>query len=30
VDLNIPGSIPLIRGDLERLQEIFLNLFINA
>ncbi len=30
VELNVPGSVPLIRGDLERLQEIFLNLFINA
>ena len=30
VDFNVPGSTPLIRGDLERLQEVFLNLFINA
>ncbi len=30
VEFDIPGSIPLIRGDLERLQEVFLNLFINA
>jgi len=30
VDFDIPGNIPLIRGDLERLQEVFLNLFINA
>ncbi len=30
VELNVPGNVPLIRGDLERLQEIFLNLFINA
>lgn len=30
VDFNVPGSIPLIRGDLERLQEVFLNMFINA
>lgn len=30
VDFNVPGSVPLIRGDLERLQEVFLNLFINA
>jgi signal transduction histidine kinase len=30
VDFDIPGSIPLVRGDLERLQEVFLNLFINA
>lgn len=30
VDFNVPGNIPLIRGDLERLQEVFLNLFINA
>jgi signal transduction histidine kinase len=27
---NIPGSLPLIKGDLERLQEVFLNIFINA
>ena len=27
---NIPGNIPLIKGDLERLQEVFLNIFINA
>jgi len=27
---NIPGNLPLIRGDLERLQEVFLNLFINS
>ncbi len=30
VEFNVPGNIPLIRGDLERLQEVFLNLFINA
>ncbi len=30
VDFDIPGNVPLIRGDLERLQEVFLNLFINA
>ena len=30
VEFDIPGSIPLVRGDLERLQEVFLNLFINA
>lgn len=30
VEFNVPGSLPLIRGDLERLQEVFLNLFINA
>ena len=30
VEFDIPGNIPLIRGDLERLQEVFLNLFINA
>ena len=30
VVFNIPASVPLIRGDLERLQEVFLNLFINA
>lgn len=30
VEFDIPGSTPLIRGDLERLQEVFLNLFINA
>ncbi|MDD5217376.1 MAG: ATP-binding protein [Candidatus Omnitrophica bacterium] len=30
VEFNISGNVPLIRGDLERLQEVFLNLFINA
>ncbi|MFZ5801993.1 MAG: ATP-binding protein [Candidatus Omnitrophota bacterium] len=30
VEFHIPANIPLIRGDLERLQEVFLNLFINA
>lgn len=30
VEFDIASSIPLIRGDLERLQEVFLNLFINA
>lgn len=30
VEFDIPSNIPLIRGDLERLQEVFLNLFINA
>ncbi|MSR77275.1 MAG: hypothetical protein EXS63_03470 [Candidatus Omnitrophica bacterium] len=30
VAFEIPQSIPLVRGDLERLQEVFLNLFINA
>lgn len=30
VEFDIPASVPLIRGDLERLQEVFLNLFINA
>ena len=30
VEFNIPANLPLIRGDLERLQEVFLNLFINA
>ncbi len=30
VNFEIPGNIPLIKGDLERLQEVFLNLFINA
>ncbi len=30
VTFDIPGNIPLIKGDLERLQEVFLNLFINA
>lgn len=30
VEFDIPGNVPLIRGDLERLQEVFLNLFINA
>lgn len=30
VEINIPSSVPLVKGDLERLQEVFLNLFINA
>lgn len=30
VEFNIPSNLPLIRGDLERLQEVFLNMFINA
>ncbi|MCM8775128.1 MAG: ATP-binding protein, partial [Candidatus Omnitrophica bacterium] len=30
VEFDVPSSLPLIRGDLERLQEVFLNLFINA
>ncbi len=30
VEFDIPAHLPLIRGDLERLQEVFLNLFINA
>ncbi len=30
VEFDVPGGIPLVRGDLERLQEVFLNLFINA
>lgn len=30
VGFEIPENIPLIHGDLERLQEVFLNLFINA
>jgi signal transduction histidine kinase len=30
VDFEVPGNLPLVRGDLERLQEVFLNLFINA
>ena len=30
VEFDIPSNIPLILGDLERLQEVFLNLFINA
>lgn len=30
VEFNVPGNVPLVRGDLERLQEVFLNLFINA
>ena len=30
VNFDIPSNIPLIKGDLERLQEVFLNLFINA
>jgi signal transduction histidine kinase len=27
---DVPANLPLIKGDLERLQEVFLNLFINA
>lgn len=30
VEFDVPSNLPLIRGDLERLQEVFLNLFINA
>jgi signal transduction histidine kinase len=30
VEFDIPSGLPLIKGDLERLQEVFLNLFINA
>jgi signal transduction histidine kinase len=30
VEFDVSSSLPLIRGDLERLQEVFLNLFINA
>lgn len=30
VEIDVPKNIPLIRGDLERLQEVFLNLFINS
>lgn len=30
VEFDVPGNLPLVRGDLERLQEVFLNLFINA
>ena len=30
VNFDIPANTPLIKGDLERLQEVFLNLFINA
>jgi signal transduction histidine kinase len=30
VEFDIPSDTPLIKGDLERLQEVFLNLFINA
>lgn len=30
VEFDVPSSLPLVRGDLERLQEVFLNLFINA
>ncbi len=30
VEFDIPNNLPLIKGDLERLQEVFLNLFINA
>jgi len=30
VEFDVPSNVPLIRGDLERLQEVFLNLFINA
>lgn len=30
VEFDIPANTPLIKGDLERLQEVFLNLFTNA
>ncbi len=30
VEFDVPGNTPLVIGDLERLQEVFLNLFINA
>lgn len=30
VEFEVPSNLPLVRGDLERLQEVFLNLFINA
>lgn len=30
VEFDIPASLPLIHGNLERLQEVFLNLFTNA
>lgn len=30
VVFDVPSHLPLIKGDLERLQEVFLNLFINA
>ena len=30
VEFIVPSDLPLVRGDLERLQEVFLNLFINA
>ncbi len=30
VEFNLPGNLPLIHGNLERLQEVFLNLFTNA
>jgi len=30
VEFSIPGNLPLIHGNLERLQEVFLNLFTNA
>ncbi|MBI3307237.1 MAG: hypothetical protein HYZ84_05485, partial [Candidatus Omnitrophica bacterium] len=30
MEFDVPSSLPLVRGDLERLQEVFLNLFINA
>ncbi len=30
VTFDVPNGLPLIKGDLERLQEVFLNLFINA
>ena len=30
VVFDVPSHLPLVKGDLERLQEVFLNLFINA
>jgi signal transduction histidine kinase len=30
VVFDVPANLPLVKGDLERLQEVFLNLFINA
>jgi signal transduction histidine kinase len=30
VVFEVPANLPLVKGDLERLQEVFLNLFINA
>ncbi len=30
IEFDIPANIPLVRADLERLMEVFLNLFVNA